>query len=97
MACLSYLDELIERKVTGAEQGTLDASDLAFYQHEYQRLVVELESAHQSSHLPETATARPALHDLLLRVRLAAPTAPTEPAEPNAPNEFTSLERQFDS
>ncbi|MDP1560515.1 MAG: nucleotidyltransferase domain-containing protein [Pirellulaceae bacterium] len=73
-ARLSYLDELIERKVTGAEQGVLDSADLAFYQREYERLVVELESAHQTSHLPETATAKPALHELLLRVRLATPT-----------------------
>ncbi len=70
-ARLSYLDELIERKVTGAEQGVLDAADLAFYQREYDGLVIELESAHQASHLPETATAKPALHELLLRVRMA--------------------------
>lgn len=68
---LSYLDELIQRKTTGAEQGVLDSADLAFYQREYERLVIELESAHQTSHLPETATAKPALHDLLLRVRLS--------------------------
>lgn len=69
-ARLPYLDELIQRKVTGAEQGVLDSADLAHYQREYERLVIELESAHQASHLPETATAKPALHDLLLRVRL---------------------------
>jgi len=70
-ARLSYLDELIERKVVGAEQGVLDAADLKFYQREYDRLVIELESAHQASHLPETTAAKPALHELLLRVRLA--------------------------
>lgn len=70
-ARLSYLDELIERKVVGAEQGVLDAADLKFYQREYDRLVIELESAHQASHLPETTAAKSALHELLLRVRLA--------------------------
>jgi predicted nucleotidyltransferase len=70
-ARLSYLDELIEQKVTGVEQGVLAAADVALYEREYERLVIELESAHHASHLPETATAKPALHDLLLRVRLA--------------------------
>ena len=37
---------------------------------EHERLRAELEAAHQSSSLPETPTARPALNDLLVRMRL---------------------------
>lgn len=68
---LSYLDELIARKTAGPEQSTLAQPDLAFYAAELIRLRTELDQAHESSHLPEAPTAQPALHDLLLRLRLA--------------------------
>jgi uncharacterized protein len=67
---LPYLPELIDRKVTGAEKGTLPEAELGFHQGEYDRLVGILEAAAEASHLPEAPTARPALHDLLVRVRL---------------------------
>ena len=67
---LSYLDELIERKVTGEEKGVLPAADLEFHEREYQRLVVELEQASADSHLPEVSGSRGALNDLLVRIRL---------------------------
>jgi len=34
-AKLSYLDELVHRKQTGAEKGVLDAVDMEFYRGEY--------------------------------------------------------------
>jgi hypothetical protein len=45
---------------------------VAFHQHEYERLRVELQAAHEASHLPELPSdeTRNALNDLLVRVRL---------------------------
>lgn len=67
---LSYLDELIARKLSGPEKSTLDDGDIAFYQQEYERLRGMLEAAFQASHLPEAPTNRAALNDLLVRLRL---------------------------
>jgi predicted nucleotidyltransferase len=72
---LPYLAELIERKVTGAEKGTLPDGDRDLHAREYQRLVGVLEEAAAASHLPGEPTAQPALHDLLVRVRLRGLTA----------------------
>lgn len=69
-AKLSYLDELIVRKQTGAEKGVLDAADMQFYQTEYERLTRELERSYEESKLPEMPTCRAALNDLLVRLRL---------------------------
>jgi uncharacterized protein len=68
---LPYLPELIERKVAGAEKGTLDSGDLSFYQAEYERLLQLLEEARDNTTLPEVPGAKPALSDLLVRLRLA--------------------------
>ena len=67
---LSYLHDLIARKIKGTEKGTLDAADVDFYQREYERLLAELESAYGESTLPDVSTAKNALNDLLIRVRL---------------------------
>lgn len=69
-AKLSYVDELIERKLTGAEQGVLDAADVSFYRKEYDRLTLELETRHAASKLPEIPIGSAALNDLLVRLRL---------------------------
>ncbi len=69
-AKLNYLDELIVRKRTGAEKGVMDAVDFEFYQNEYNRLTRELEGSHEESKLPEMPTARAALNDLLVRLRM---------------------------
>lgn len=68
--CLPYVPELIARKIRGPEQSTLDEADFDFHQREYDRLRGELESAFNASTLPENSTAKPALHDLLLRLRM---------------------------
>lgn len=70
-AKLSYLDDLIAQKQTGPEKGTLATSDLEFYTREYERLTNELELAHEQSSLAEMPSARAALNDLLVRLRLA--------------------------
>ena len=67
---LSYLDELIDKKITGKEKSTLEDGQIDFYFREYERLRQELELAFQNSHLPETSSAKSALNDLLVRIRL---------------------------
>lgn len=59
-----------EEKLAGPERSTLDDADFSFHRAEYERLVATLEAAHRTSTLPEAATAREALNDLLLRLRL---------------------------
>ncbi|HEY7094196.1 MAG TPA: nucleotidyltransferase domain-containing protein [Ktedonobacterales bacterium] len=66
---LSYLDDLIARKRSGAERGTVEEADMDFFSAEYTRLRQELADAAEASALPETANCKPALDDLLLRVR----------------------------
>ncbi len=65
-----YLDDLIAKKQTGPEKGTLNAADLKFHEAEYERLTKELESAYEQSTLPEMPSARTSLNDLLVRLRL---------------------------
>lgn len=69
-AGLSQVTDLIVRKQTGPEKSALDDADIEFHQREYDRLRFELESASDASHLPERPAARPALNDLLVRLRL---------------------------
>ena len=71
---LPQIPELVARKLAGPEQSTLSDADLAFHEAEYLRLREELRSAHERSALPEipAESARAALNDLLVRVRLAA-------------------------
>jgi predicted nucleotidyltransferase len=70
---LSYIDELIARKLTGPEQSTLDDADLEFHHGEYERLRGLLQAAHEASSLREIPSeeTRSALDDLLIRIRLA--------------------------
>jgi predicted nucleotidyltransferase len=67
---LPYIPDLIASKQTGSETAALAEADLSFYEREYQRLLRQLEEAHQTSHLPEAPSAKEALHDLLVRLRL---------------------------
>lgn len=66
---LPYIPDLIARKTSGIEQTTVADADVAFHQHEIERLTRMLESARDASSLPELPTAKSALNDLLLRVR----------------------------
>ncbi len=67
---LPYIPDLIQRKLAGAEQASLEDADMAFYRGEYERLRQVLEDAHEASQLPEAPTSRAALNDLLIRVRV---------------------------
>jgi predicted nucleotidyltransferase len=68
---LPYVDELIARKRAGPEQSVLASADVELHRAEYLRLHGMLVEAAERSPLPEEPTARAALHDLLLRIRLA--------------------------
>jgi predicted nucleotidyltransferase len=68
---LSYVDDLVARKLAGPEQSTLSDEDVEFYRSEYERLRGLLQQAYEASALPELASAKPALNDLLLRLRQA--------------------------
>ncbi len=78
---LPWIDELIARKLGGPEGVELDAADLAWHRQEYERLRQVLTEAAQASHLPEAPSARPALNDLLVRVRLASERGSGEEAK----------------
>jgi uncharacterized protein len=69
-ARLPHVADLIARKLAGPEQSALDDEDVAFHRGEYERLVAELEAASRASVLPEGPSARPALNDLLVRLRM---------------------------
>ena|SRR6266568_4344241 len=69
---LSYIPELIERKIHGAEQAVLEDGDLAFHETEATRLLGELETALTTSVLPSEPDwqATRDLNELLIRLRL---------------------------
>jgi hypothetical protein len=67
---LSYLDDLIAAKREGTERALARVEDPGFFRREYERLRADLEEAYAGSLLPERPSAGPALHDLLVRIRL---------------------------
>ena len=68
---LPYVAQLVARKLAGAEQSTLQDTDFEFHRSEYARLRAALEEAYAHSTLPEAPSAKPALNDLLVRLRTA--------------------------
>jgi predicted nucleotidyltransferase len=70
-AKLSHLGELIQRKTAGAEKEGLAEADLNFHRGEYVRLREKLQQAHEASIFPEAPQGSSAVHDLLVRLRLA--------------------------
>jgi uncharacterized protein len=69
---LPYIPELVDRKVNGTEKAVLERMDLDFHRQECDRLSQMLEAASRSSHLPDESSAKEALNDLLVRVRMQA-------------------------
>jgi predicted nucleotidyltransferase len=67
---LPYVPDLVARKLAGPEQSPLRDDDFAFHEAEYARLRAALEEAYGRSTLPEGPSARAALNDLLVRLRL---------------------------
>jgi predicted nucleotidyltransferase len=70
--CLQVIDELIDRKRRGAEKMALSPSELESHDRLLDELELELERAHERSHLPEEPTSRAALDDFVVRARLAS-------------------------
>jgi predicted nucleotidyltransferase len=67
---LPYVPDLIARKSSGAEQGTLDAAETVLHENEHMRLAAALEQAAADTALPGETNAQHALNDLLIRLRL---------------------------
>ena len=67
---LPYINDLIARKMSNTEKGILPSTDMDFHEREYERLVVELENARDTSTLPEHPAGKEALSDLLVQIRL---------------------------
>jgi predicted nucleotidyltransferase len=76
---LSYIADLVARKLSGPEKSKLEDADIAFHESEYQRLRSELQAAHDASTLHELPSdeTRAALNDLLVRVRLQSSRSET--------------------
>lgn len=72
---LSQIPELIGRKVSGTEKGTLEHSDLGFHEREFERMRGELERAYEECRLPGAARGAEALNDLLIRLRMTQVTS----------------------
>lgn len=72
-ARLPQIPDLVARKLVGPEKATLDDADVAFHESEVLRLRHALDDAGAASSLAEEPTAKEALHDLLLRIRLRKP------------------------
>ncbi len=66
---LPYISKLVERKLAGLENGTLDNADTMSHECEYERLHALLETARNTSHLPDELSCKSVLNDLLLRIR----------------------------
>jgi uncharacterized protein len=69
-ARLAHVTDLIARKLAGPEESVLPDSEVEFHRRDYERLRSELEASHHASRLPDAPTARDALHDLLVRLRM---------------------------
>ncbi|MEG4854538.1 nucleotidyltransferase domain-containing protein [Microcoleus sp. B5-D4] len=69
---LSYIPDLIERKLAGEEKSVLEDTDIEFYQQERDRLLNILEDASFTSHLPSNPNAKVALSDFLVKVRMSS-------------------------
>lgn len=69
---LSYIPDLVARKLAGPELAELAEVDLPFYQSEYERLLGELKQASQESTLPDGPDGddKKVLNDLLVQLRL---------------------------
>ena len=68
---LPFIPDLVAQKVEGAERATLPDVDVEVHRRHYERLLGRLEKSRETSPLPEQPTARAALSDLLVELRLA--------------------------
>ncbi len=66
---LPYVADLIAEKTQSGERSAAAAPDVSFHRSEYTRLCALLEAESARSRLPEAATTREALNDLLVAIR----------------------------
>jgi predicted nucleotidyltransferase len=66
---LPYIEELIRLKTSSTEKGGIPEKDLVFHRQEFETLQSRLTVAAEKTSLPDKASARPQLHDLLVRLR----------------------------
>ena len=66
---LSYISDLIAQKTSSNEKAILENTDLIFHKKECDRLIEKLKTASENTHLPDVASAKSSLNDLLIRVR----------------------------
>lgn len=69
-AKLPQVADLIAAKINGSERATFDGADAPLHRRECDRLRNELEAAAEVSRLPDLPSAKPALNDLLVRLRM---------------------------
>ncbi len=69
---LPLIQDLVDRKLAGAEKQALDPAEIAGHEAQLDRLAAELDAAAEASHLPDEPApgARLALSDLLVRLRM---------------------------
>jgi predicted nucleotidyltransferase len=72
---LSWIDDLIARKLSGEEQGTISDEHFELYEREYSRWRARLSAEAEQSGLPDAPTAEPSMKDLLRRIRIASHTS----------------------
>jgi predicted nucleotidyltransferase len=77
---IAAIDDLIARKLAGAEKMTLAAGELAVHRPIYDGLCADLDEAREKSALPDEPRGRAELNDLLLRLRTRGVSACTTPA-----------------
>jgi predicted nucleotidyltransferase len=70
---ISAIDDLIARKLAGAEKMTLGPEELESHRPIFDRLCAQLDEARERSSLPEEPRGRAELNDLLLRLRGCPP------------------------
>lgn len=76
---LPYVNDLIARKLEGNEKQLLVDTTISFHEREFTRLKALLEESAEKSKLPDSASAKRALDDLLKRLRLGLITIKQEP------------------
>ena len=67
---LSYIDDLIAQKLSGAERGTVRNHDVEFWGNENKRLLALLESERDASSLPAETDVRQRINGFLVSMRL---------------------------
>lgn len=67
---LPNIAELVDRKINGAEKGTLPGPEMDFHRGEYERLVEQVAEEAANSKLRGAPTCRETMNDCLVRVRL---------------------------